>query len=65
MSGQLVLGGVKSSLGIRSLGGQVVSLFGELKKEGLEVKLGLGLSFLVINDGLFKGSSELSDLILD
>ena len=40
-------------------------MFGELEDEGLEVDLGLGLSLLVVNDGLFKGSSEFSDLVLD
>lgn len=65
LSGELVLGNLKLSLGIVSLGGQVVSLFGELKKEGFEVELLLGLVLLVVKDGLFEGSSQFSDLVLN
>lgn len=50
---------------ISSSEGQVLSLLTDLGDEGLEVELGLGFSLSVVDDGLFKGSSELSDLVRD
>lgn len=50
---------------ISSGDGQSLSLFGHLSDEGLEVELSLGFSFSVVNEGLFEGGSQFSNLVLD
>lgn len=65
LGGELVLDLSQFGLGFLSCDSEGLSLVCELDEHLFEVELGLDFGFSVIDDGLFEGGSEFSNLVVD